>query len=89
MNFVELFCNVERRVVGKVVCSAGETLFAFRIRAGYRPESPEYAALPDTVAEGQAILCPRCGNPLLFRQPASEGELRRGVYAVAGSVRVA
>lgn len=89
MTSVELYCSAERRVVGSVSGVEGTAISAATVRTGFTPAAPEYASIASRAADGVALLCPRCGNPLLFSQPQGEGEAARGVYAVPGAVRFA
>ena len=87
MKTVEIYCKAEQRVIGTVSGESGSVLTAATVRAGFTSEVPEYASLAVRVADGVAMLCPRCGNPLLFRQPEVPGEAQRGLYAVPGAIR--
>ena len=88
MKTAELYCNAEQRVIGTVSGESGTVITAASLRAGFRSAVPEYASLAVHVADGVALLCPRCGNPLLFRQPEVPGESPRGLYAVPGAIRL-
>lgn len=87
MKTAELYCNAERRVVGTVTGEPGAVITAASVRAGFSPALPEYAGLDARAVDGVGLLCPRCGNPLLFRQPDVPGESPRGLYAVPGAIR--
>jgi hypothetical protein len=89
VNSVELYCNAERRVVGTVSGEPGSAINAATVRPSFAPAAPEYAGLAERATDGVAPLCPRCGNPLLFRQAESPVERTRGLYAVPGAVRFA
>ena len=82
---IELVCKAENLTIGTIEAESGTTLDARYIRSNFSPNAPEYDLGNTSVEDGSGMQCPRCRNPLLFRQSATG----KGVYAVPGSVQAA
>lgn len=82
----EVYCNAERRVIGDLELPEKTKIDVDRILSGFTPVLAEYhlKALPgekdERVKDGCQVLCPKCSNPILIREPQGD----KGVYLVPG-----
>ncbi len=80
----KLYCKAESTIIGQILGSSGDVLSAAKIKLDFQPKHAKYEGLRE-VEDGEQLLCPRCKNPLLYRQPVEVGERPKGIYAVAGT----
>ena len=87
---IEVFCKAESRTIGSVEAPVGVMLDAKRFVQSYRATSPAYSFGGSRLENHTQLLCPKCGNPLLFKQPPEDPDSKpTGIYAVLGNMRAA
>ena len=87
---VEVFCKAEGKTIGEIEATVGAVVDAKLFVRGYRATQAAYSFAGLSISNHTQLVCPKCRNPLLFKQPPKgEGDNPTGVYAVLGNVKVA
>ena len=79
----KLWCEAEKTLVANIEGYPGKRLDAKTIQRGIKATDAKYYIEADSIRDGVQMLCPRCGNALLFQQPSG----KTGIYAVPGTAQ--